>query len=123
MTGHAEGKGNPPEKWLAELEIEACRKELEASFLQEKEALEARRAEILARLDRMEQNTLVEVEAEKAIAESRREEILSTLKQHLDKRYEQFILRLNAEDLIAELAGECMEMLLPKPIPKGEGFV
>lgn len=123
MTGHAEGRGKPPEKWLAELEIEACRKELEASFLQEKEVLEARRTEILERLDQMEQNTLSEVEAEKTIADRRRKEILSAFKDHLDKRYEEFILRLNAEDLVAELAGECMEMLLPKPTPKREGFV
>jgi RNA polymerase-binding transcription factor DksA len=123
MSGHGEGREKHSEKWLAELEIEACREELEALFLQEKEALEARRSEILERLDLMEQNTLAEVEAEKALADKRRQEILASLKDHLDKRYEEFILRLNAEDRVTELAGECMEMLLPKPTQNRGGSV
>jgi oligoribonuclease NrnB/cAMP/cGMP phosphodiesterase (DHH superfamily) len=121
MSGTADRRGKNSEKWIAESEIEACRQELEASFLREKESLEARRAEILDRLDRMEQNTLSEVEEEKTIAETRRNEILSALHDQLDRRYEDFILRLHAEDLIEALAQECMERLLPAPTPKPEG--
>lgn len=112
MVGKAEQRETPEGKWLAEAEIEACRQELEASFLREKEVLEFKRAEILERLDQMEKNTLSEVDAERCTSENRRNDILSSLRAELEKRYETFLSQLRAEELVAELAQECVDSLL-----------
>ena len=111
MAETAENRNKHSRAWPAESEIEAYRRDLEASFLLEESALEARRNEVVERLDQMEENTLSQAHAERANMKNRREQIIASLQEILDQRYQNFLSGFDREKLLEELARESMSLL------------
>jgi len=121
MAAAAENPKSPLRKWPAESEIEAYRKELEVSFLQEEATLEAKRREVIERLDLIEQNTLSQAHAEIETLHLRRNRIIASLQTVLEERFATFLLKFHGEDLVEELARDSMVLLCPKHGQAGEG--
>jgi len=113
MTETAENRSKLSRAWPAESEIEAYRRDLEASFLLEESALEARRNEVVERLDQMEGNTLSQAHGERAIMKNRRDQIIASLQEILDQRYQNFLSGFDRKKLLEELARESMSLLCP----------
>jgi len=113
MKKTAESGGKPSWTWPAESEIEAYRKDLEASFLTEESALFVKRSEVIARLDQMEANTLSEAAREKEVLDRRRDEFMRSVQQTLDSRYNDFISGFEKDALLDELASKSLSLLFP----------
>ncbi len=113
MKKTTDGGGKPSWTWPAESEIEAYRKDLEASFLKEESALFAKRAEVIARLDQMEGNTLSEAAREKEVLDRRRDEVMRSVQQTLDSRYNDFLSGFERDALLDELASKSLTLLFP----------
>lgn len=110
-------------KWPAESEIEAYRRELEASFLQEEAALEAKRREVLDRLDLLESNTLSEVHAEREVLRQRSDKIMALNQALIEERFKAFLSGFHCDDLVEELARASMALLCPnrRQVDEGSG--
>lgn len=111
MKKTTDGVGKPSWTWPAESEIEAYRKDLEASFLTEEAALLVKRSEVIARLDQMEANTLSEAAREKETLDRRRDEVMRSVQETLDFRYSDFLSGFNKDALLDEMASECLSLL------------
>jgi hypothetical protein len=111
MTKKDDNKSSHLKAWPAELEIEAYRKDLEASFLQEEATLEDRRREVIERLDEMEANTLRRVHQERDEALSKREEIMRSVDDLLESRYQEFVTGFDRDLLIGEMARNSLDIL------------
>lgn len=113
MTEKAENKGKAARTWPAELEIEAYRKDLEASFLLEQAALESRREEVVARLDQMEVNTLARAHEERVVLKARQDQLMGNVQAVLDQRYQAFLSGFDREALLEELTRQSLSSLCP----------
>ena len=111
MKKTTDSGGKPSWTWPAESEIEAYRKDLEASFLTEESALLLKREEVIARLDQMETNTVSETDREKEALNQRREEVMRSVKQTLDSRYSDFLSGFVKDELLEELASKSLSLL------------
>ena len=111
MKKTTDSGGKPSWTWPAESEIEAYRKDLEASFLTEESALLLKREEVIARLDQMETNTVSETDREKEALNQRREEVMRSVRQTLDSRYSDFLSGFMKDELLEELASKSLSML------------
>jgi len=111
MKKTTDGGSKPSWTWPAESEIEAYRKDLEASFLMEESALFAKRAEVIARLDQMEANTLSEAAAEKEALDRRRDEAMLSVQLTLDSHYNDFLSGFEKDALLDELASQSLTLL------------
>ena len=111
MKKTTDSGGKPSWTWPAESEIEAYRKDLEASFLTEESALLLKREEVIARLDQMETNTVSETDREKEALNQRREEVMRSVKQTLDSRYSDFLSGFGKDELLEELASKSLSLL------------
>lgn len=113
MAETSEKKGKPAKTWPAESEIEAYRRELEASFLQEEAKLEARRDEVVDRLDKMETNTLLKAHGEQETMTAHRDRVMGSVQVFLDRRFQTFLSGFDREAILEELALESMDLLCP----------
>lgn len=111
MKKTTDSGGKPSWTWPAESEIEAYRKDLEASFLTEESALLLKREEVVARLDQMETNTVSETDREKEALNQRREEVMRSVRQTLDSRYSDFLSGFVKDELLEELASKSLSLL------------
>jgi len=111
MKKTTDSGGKPSWTWPAESEIEAYRKDLEASFLTEESALLLKREEVIARLDQMETNTVSETDREKEALNQRREEVMRSVRQTLDSRYSDFLSGFVKDELLEELASKSLSLL------------
>ncbi len=111
MAETSEKKGKLAKAWPAESEIEAYRRELEASFLQEESKLETRRGEVLERLDEMETNTLLQARGEQEAMKARRDRVMGSVQDVLDRRFQTFLSGFNREALVEELTLKGMDLL------------
>jgi hypothetical protein len=113
MAETSEKKGKPAKTWPAEFEIEAYRRELEASFLQEESKLEARRDEVVERLDKMETNTLLQAHGEQETIKARRDRVMGSVQEVLDRRFQTFLSGFNRESILEDLTLESIGLLCP----------
>jgi hypothetical protein len=113
MAETSERKGKPTKTWPAESEIEAYRRELEASFLLEESKLEARRDEVIERLDTMETNTLLQAHGEQETMKARRDRIMGSVQDVLDRRFQTFLSGFNRQAILEELTLESLNLLCP----------
>lgn len=113
MAETSEKEGKPAKTWPAESEIEAYRRELEASFLQEESKLEARRDEVVDRLDKMETNTLLKAHGEQETMTAHRDLVMRSVQDFLDRRFQTFLSGFNREAILEELTLESMDLLCP----------
>ena len=113
MAETSEKKGKPAKTWPAESEIEAYRRELEASFLQEEAKLEARRDEVVDRLDKMETNTLLKAHGEQETMTAHRDRVMGSVQVFLDRRFQTFLSGFDREALLEELTLKGMNLLCP----------
>ena len=111
MKKTTDSGGKPSWTWPAESEIEAYRKDLEASFLTEESALLLKREEVVARLDQMETNTVSETDREKEALNQRREEVMRSVRQTLDSRYSDFLSGFVKDELLEELASKSLSLM------------
>ena len=111
MKKTTDSGGKPSWTWPAESEIEAYRKDLEASFLTEESALLLKREQVIARLDQMEANTVSETDREKEALNRRREEVMRSVRQTLDSRYSDFLSGFMKDELLEELASKSLSLL------------
>ena len=111
MKKTTDSGGKPSWTWPAESEIEAYRKDLEASFLTEESALLLKREQVIARLDQMEANTVSETDREKEALNRRREEVMRSVRQALDSRYSDFLSGFVKDELLEELASKSLSLL------------
>ena len=111
MKKTTDSGGKPSWTWPAESEIEAYRKDLEASFLTEESALLLKREEVIARLDQMETNTVSETDREKEALNQRREEVMRSVRQTLDSRYSDFLSGFVKDELLEELASKSLSLM------------
>jgi len=111
MKKTTDSGGKPSWTWPAESEIEAYRKDLEASFLTEESALLLKREEVIARLDQMETNTVSETDREKEALNQRREGVMRSVRQTLDSRYSDFLSGFVKDELLEELASKSLSLL------------
>ena len=111
MKKTTDSGGKPSWTWPAESEIEAYRKDLEASFLTEESALLLKREQVVARLDQMEANTVSETDREKEALNQRREEVMRSVRQTLDSRYSDFLSGFVKDELLEELASKSLSLL------------
>lgn len=121
MAERSEKEQRPQKSWPAESDIEAYRKSLEASFSVEEANLEARRLEILARLDEMEANTLEQAEKEEDTLKAKLEAIMVSIQAILDDRAQAFVAGFDEGPLLEELAQESMSRLRDTGKAAGEG--
>lgn len=113
MAETSEKKGKLAKTWPAESEIEAYRRELEASFLQEESKLAARRDEVIERLNEMERNTLLQAHEEQEAMKARREQVMGSVQDILDRRFQAFLSGFDREALLEELTLKSMNLLCP----------
>lgn len=111
MTGTADNKGKPAKTWPAEMEIEAYRKDLEASFLLEQGELQSRRKEVVERLDQMEANTLANAHEERRVLKARQDQIMDNIKTILDQRFQVFLSGFDRKALLEELTRQSLSFL------------
>ena len=111
MKKTTDSGGKPSWTWPAESEIEAYRKDLEASFLTEESALLLKREEVIARLDQMETNTVSETDREKEALNRRREGVMRSVRQTLDSRYSDFLSGFVKDELLEELASKSLSLM------------
>ena len=111
MKKTTDSGGKPSWTWPAESEIEAYRKDLEASFLTEESALLLKREQVVARLDQMEANTVSETDREKEALNRRREEVMRSVRQALDFLYSDFLSGFVEDELLEELAAKSRSLM------------
>lgn len=113
MAETSEKRGKPAKTWPAESEIEAYRRELEASFLQEESKLEARRDDVVERLDKMETNTLLQAHGEQETMKALRNRAMGSVQEVLDRRFQTFLSGFNREAILEDLTLESIDLLCP----------